>query len=195
MLCADSYFELCLHGSMSCCDLMVSPYNILSIYKLIMYILCLPMKVFSTELKFTVANIVLNHLSNLCTGCSITDDIIVMQTFYCYSGSPMNVTYNATLEGTAVIGSTTLKSLVEEWVEVNMTVAGETMTVDLECFETDSLAVSESDCHSVNQNDGYISIAASAGGGIVIALLSVAVIIILVVVLKRRHHGSVHSKE
>ena len=122
--------------------------------------------------------------------------MIVTPSFTCYSGSPIIVTYNAKLEGIAEENSTTLiNSLLEEWMEIDKTIAGVTMTVDSDCNETDSLdVVSESDCDSQNNVDNSI-ITIAVGGGIVVVLLFLVVIIALIVVLKRWNHRLVHKKE
>ena len=63
-----------------------------------------------------IANAVLEELTDSCSDCDITSDIIDKQSFSCFSESLTYVTYRARLEGTSETDSGSLISLIEEWV-------------------------------------------------------------------------------
>ena len=128
-----------------------------------------------------VANAILFNFTSSCNECGITVDVIDMQTFTCYPGSPTNVTYQARVGGTAEAYSLSLSTLIDEWIDGgdNITVMGVNMKVDIKCLQT---VMPEDDCFSVEQSDLYIAV--SASGGVVVAILFCAVI---VAVLRKRH--------
>ena len=82
-----------------------------------------------------IANAVLEELTDSCSDCDITSDIIDKLSFSCFPESPTYVTYRARLEGTSETDSGSLISLIEEWVSggASIIVTGVLMTVDSEC--------------------------------------------------------------
>ena len=94
-----------------------------------------------------IANAVLEELTDSCSDCGITNDIIDKQSFSCFPESPTYVTYRARLEGTSETDSGSLISLIEEWVSggASIIVTGVLMTVDSECSVAIS-SLSEGEC-------------------------------------------------
>ena len=78
-----------------------------------------------------IMNAVLEELTDSCTSCDITNDIIDKQSFICCPDITY-VTYRARLKGTFETDSGSLILLIEEWVRrgVNISVTGLLLTVD-----------------------------------------------------------------
>ena len=94
-----------------------------------------------------ITNAVLKALTDSCTECGITNNIIDIPSFLCYPKSHTYVTYRAILEGTSEIDSGSLISLIEKWVSgrPSISVTGILMTVDPECPVAIS-SLSEEEC-------------------------------------------------
>ena len=162
---------------------------------------------------------VVDQLTDSCSDCGITSDIIDTQSFSCNPESPTYVTYRARLEGTSETDSGSLISLMEDWVRggASIIVKGVRMTVDSECSVAIS-SLSEGECleipptpdptpdhkpttdtssmpttGSTNAN-GSTNTAIIIGGivAVVIVLIvaiAVTVVIIVALVLKTRRGG------
>ena len=78
-----------------------------------------------------ITSAVVDQLTDSCTDCGITSDIIDRQSFSCYPESPTYVTYRARLEGTSETDSGSLISLMEDLVRggASIIVNGVLMTV------------------------------------------------------------------
>lgn len=76
-----------------------------------------------------IMNTIVKELNDSCTSCGITNDIIDKQSFIC---CPKYVIYCARLKGTSETDSSSLISLIEEWVNrgANISVTGSLLTVD-----------------------------------------------------------------
>ena len=105
----------------------------------------------------------LEELTDSCSDCGITSDIIDKQSFSCFPESPTYVTYRARLEGTSETDSGSLISLIEEWVSggASIIVAGVLMTVDSECSvaisslrEGECLTSDNSGCRGSDTGEG-----------------------------------------
>ena len=96
-----------------------------------------------------IAIAVLEEVTDSCADCGITNDIIDKQSFSCFPESPTYVTYRARLEGTSETNSSSLISLIEEWVSsgASIIVTGVLMTVDSECSVAIS-SLSEGECEA-----------------------------------------------
>ena len=141
-----------------------------------------------------ITNAVLDLLSTSCAECGITNDIIDEQSFACFPESPTYVTYRARLEGTSEINSTSLISLIEEWVSNgsnNIVMAGVLMTVNSECSVVIS-SLNEGNCFpstesTATNTDSTITVMT---GGVVavifiISLTIAAVIIAVSLIMKK----------
>ena len=151
----------------------------------------------------------MNQLTDSCTNCSITSDIIDRQSFACYSESPTYVTYRARLKGTFQTDSGSLISLIDDWVRggASIIVTGVLMTVDKKCSVA-IVSLSEGECFSPTTEtptttsmatttaDSTISSTSSQGssdnatiiGGtvavVIILIVAIALVIIVAFVLK-----------
>ena len=131
-----------------------------------------------------ITNAVLEELTDSCSDCGITNDIIDNQQFSCFPESPTYVTYRARLEGTSETDSGSLISLIEEWVSggASIIVAGVLMTVDSECSVAIS-SLSEGECLTSDNTDMTITIAIAATiAGIVVMIISVAIVAVVMYV-------------
>ena len=135
---------------------------------------------------------VLKQLTALCAECGISDDIIDEQSFACFPESPTYVTYRARLEGTSETNSSSLISLIEEWVSggAGIIVTGVLMTVDSKCSVTISSLIEEECTTTQPPTTDSTGTAAIIGGVLtVILILSVALtiaIIAVTLILKNR---------
>ena len=133
----------------------------------------------------------LEELTDMCSRCGITNDVIDKQLFACFSESPTYVTYRARLEGTSETDSGSLISLIEEWVSggASIIVAGVLMTVDSKCSVAIS-SLSEGECLTSDNSASSCSDTGPIIAGVVVIILIIAVIIVAVVALmivKHRH--------
>ena len=95
-----------------------------------------------------ITDTVVRILSASCADCDITSDIIDMELFACFSES--HVTYRAKLEGTSETDSSSLISLIEDWVvsKANIGVSGLLMKVDANC-SVEISSFSEGECSEI----------------------------------------------
>ena len=100
----------------------------------------------------------LKRLSDSCTDCAITDDIIDSESFSFSSDPPSHVTYRARLRGTSQADSQSLVSLIEGWVSgrPSVTVAGLRMRVASECSVSLS-SLSEGECDLVTPETSVLT--------------------------------------
>ena len=129
-------------------------------------------------------------LEQLTRSCGITSDIIDKPSFACYSESPSSVTYRARLEGTSETNSTTLISLIEEWVSggASIIVTGVLIRVDSDC----SVAISslrEGECFTTQPPDTGLSnsIVAIIGGTVAVLVITFAVVAIIMTLILKKH--------
>ena len=143
-----------------------------------------------------ITSAVVDKLTDSCTDCVITSDIIDRESFTCYSESPTYVTYRARLEGTSETDSSSLISLIEDWVRggVSIIVTGVLMRVDPQCSVAIS-SLSEEECLDIppTSDPTATSSMATTIGGITAAMfivlivaISVTIVIIAALVLKNR---------
>ena len=161
-----------------------------------------------------ITSAVVKQLTDSCSDCGITSDIIDRETqsFACYPESPTYVTYRARLKGTSETDSGSLISLIEDWVRGgdSIIVTGVLMTVDSECSVAIS-SLSEGECLSPSTEtpttaDSTISSTSSQGsydnaaiiGGtiaiVIVLIVAIALVITVALVLKHRH-GSLSIKK
>ena len=139
-----------------------------------------------------ITNAVLDLLSASCAECDITNDIIDEQSFACFPESATYVTYRARLEGTSEINSTSLISLIEEWVSngSNIVMAGVLMTVDTECSVVIS-SLSEEKCFpstestTINTDSTITVITGGVVAVIFVISLTIAAVIIAVFLIMK----------
>ena len=95
-----------------------------------------------------ITDTVVRILSASCADCGITSDIIDMELFACFSES--HVTYRAKLEGTSETDSSSLISLIEDWVvsKANIGVSGLLMKLDAKC-SVEISTFSEGECSEI----------------------------------------------
>ena len=161
------------------------------------------LQVSSTENKLEdISNAVLQKLTASCAECGVTSDIIDRQSFACSPESPTSVIHCARLEGTSEIDSSSLISLIEEWVSdgPSIIVTGVRMAVDSECSVAIS-SLSEGECSpiitdptmdtkgpsSTDQTSSDNTAAIIGGVVAVVLIITIGIIVIIVVVLKNRH--------
>ena len=94
-----------------------------------------------------ITNAVSKALTDSCSGCGITNNIIDIQSLNCFHNSHTYVTYQARLEGTSETDSGSLISLLENWVSgrPSISVTGILMRVEPECPVAIS-CLSEGEC-------------------------------------------------
>ena len=138
---------------------------------------------------------VLEELTDSCSDCGITNDIIDKQSFSCFPESPTYVTYRARLGGTSETDSGSLISLIEEWVSggASIIVTGVLMTVDSECSVAIS-SLSEGECLTSDSSSSSSSDTGAIIAGVVVIILIIAITIIIVAVVtlmivKHRYRG------
>ena len=129
-------------------------------------------------------------LTDSCTDCDITSDIIDRLSFACYPESPTYVTYRARLEGTSETDSGSLISLIEDWVRggVSIIVTGVLMTVDSDCSVAIS-SLNEGECFEVlpitdptaNSTTATTNASSSANTGIIIGGIMAVVVVVLII--------------
>ena len=135
----------------------------------------------------------MDELTDSCSDCGITSDIIDRQSFSCNPESPTHVTYRATLEGTSETDSGSLISLIEDWVRggASIVVNGVLMTVDSECSVAIS-SLSEGECDTTTSSTSTQSSSNNAAiiGGtvpvVIVLIVAIALVIIVILVLKTR---------
>ena len=146
----------------------------------------------------------MDELTESCTDCGITSDIIDRLSFACYPESPTYVTYRARLEGTSETDSGSLISLIEYWVRggASIIVTGVLMTVDSdcsvaieslsegECFEvppiTDPTTTSSMATNADSSTNTGIIIGAIVSFVVIVLIIAVMIVIIVALVLKNR---------
>ena len=142
---------------------------------------------------------VLEELTDSCSDCGITNDIIDKQSFSCFPESPTYVTYRARLGGTTETDSGSLISLLEEWVSggASIIVTGVLMTVDSECSVAIS-SLSEGECLTSDNSACSSSDTGAFIAGVVVIILLIAITIIVAVVtlmiVKHRYRGPLIKK-
>ena len=142
-----------------------------------------------------ITNAVLRVLTSSCTDCGITSDIIDMQSFRCFPDSPSHVTYRARLEGTSGIDSSSLISLIEDWVRggADIVVTGLLMKINSKCSVQIS-SLSEGECSETTdtktESAGNTISPGAIIGGVVAVILLIAIMIMVVLILKYRHGNS-----
>jgi hypothetical protein len=161
-----------------------------------------------------ITNAVLEELTDSCSDCGITNDIIDNQQFSCFPESPTYVTFRARLEGTSETDSGSLISLIQEWVSggTSIIVTGVLMTVDSECSVAIS-SLSEGECSptqpptsstvtsavnsTVAASDNTVG--AIIGGALAVVLIIASTVVVIVIVLtvigKRRGKLSFNNIE
>ena len=140
-----------------------------------------------------ITNAVLEELTDMCSHCGITNDVIDKQLFACFSESPTYVAYRARLEGTSETDSGSLISLIEEWVSggASIIVAGVLMTVDSECSVAIS-SLSEGECLTSDSSACSCSDTGAIVAGVVVIILIIVITIIAAVVTLIVKHRHVH---
>ena len=127
----------------------------------------------------------LEVLVHLCMDCDIAN-VIDKQLLACFPHSPKYVTYRARLEGTSETDSSSLISLIGEWVSggASIIIAGVPMTVDFECSVAIS-SLSERECptHDNTTSSCFNPGAIIAGVVVVILVIAITIVIIAVVIL------------
>ena len=101
----------------------------------------------------------------------------------------MHVTYRARLKGTSEISSTTLVSVIEDWVSggSSVVVTGVQMTLDSECTVAIS-SLDEKECQSAVSTSSSDNVAIIGGiVAAVIAVLIISITVVVVVLLILRH--------
>ena len=151
-----------------------------------------------------ITSAVLDQLTLSCTECGITSDIIDKPSFAYYSESPSSVTYRARLEGTSETNSTTLISLIVEWVSdgASIIVTGVLMKVDPECSVAIS-SLSEGECSSTltptTHVEGNVSppntVPIIGGVVAVILIITIAVVIIIMTLILKYRCGNVRFND
>ena len=141
-----------------------------------------------------ITSAVVDQLTDSCTDCVITSDIIDRRSFTCSSESHTYVTYRARLEGTTETDSGSLISLIEDWVRggASIIVTGILMRVDPQCSVAIS-SLSEGECLNVPPITDPTSTSSMATtilvAGVFVVLIvaiSVTIVIIVALVLKNR---------
>ena len=146
----------------------------------------------------------MDQLTDSCSDCGITSDIIDRQSFLCYPESPTYVTYRARLEGTSETDSGSLISLIEDWVRdgASIIVNGVLMTVDSEC----SVAISslrEGECDTTTSStssqssfDNVAIVGGTVAAVVIVLIVTIALVIIVALVLKKcRRNVSIKKAE
>ena len=143
---------------------------------------------------------VLEELTDSCSDCGITNDVIDKQSFSCFPESPTYVTYRARLGGTSETDSGSLISLIEEWVSggASIIVTGVLMTVDSECSVAIS-SLSEGECLTSDSSGCSCSDTGAIIAGVVVIILIIAITIIIIAVValmivKHRYRGPLIKK-
>ena len=144
----------------------------------------------------------MDQLTPSCSDCGITSDIIDRQSFSCYPESPTYVTYRARLEGTSETDSSSLISLIEDWVRggASIIVNGVLMTVDSECsVAISSLSERECDTTSSTSSSSSSDNVAIIGGTVavvIVLIVAIAFVIVVALVLKNcRRNVSIKKAE
>ena len=137
-----------------------------------------------------ITSAILEQLTLSCAECGITSDIIDKPSFACYSESPSSVTYRARLEGTSETNSTTLISLIEEWVSdgASIIVTGVLIRVDSDCSVAIS-SLSQGECSTTQPPDTGLSnsIVAIIGGTVAVLVITFAVVAIIMTLILKKH--------
>ena len=149
-----------------------------------------------------ITSAVMDQLTDSCSDCGITSDIIDTLSFACYPESPTYVTYRARLEGTSETDSGSLISLIEDWVRDGATVivTGVLMTLDSDCSVAIS-SLNEGECDTTTASTSSQSSSNNAAiiGGtvaavVIVLIVAIALVIIVALVLKNRR-GNVSIKK
>ena len=169
-----------------------------------------------------ITNAVSKALTDSCSGCGITNNIIDIQSLNCFHNSHTYVTYQARLEGTSETDSGSLISLLEKWVSgrPSISVTGILMTVDPECPVAIS-CFSEGDCKptpttrtsspqspsTTSTTDSTTSSSPQSSsdntaaiiGGVVAIIFIIAIIIVIAIIgiitFKLRSRGAIKKAE
>ena len=149
-----------------------------------------------------ITNAVSKALTDSCSGCGITNNIIDIQSLNCFSNSDTYVTYQARLEGTSETDGGSLTSLIEKWVSgrPSITVTGILMTVDPDCPVAIS-TLSEGECSSTTAPTSSSPQSSSDTvfiiGGVVavIFILLIAIIIVIAIITFKLRSGDIKKTE
>ena len=128
-----------------------------------------------------ITNAVSKVLTDSCSGCGITNNIIDIQSLNCFPNSHTYVTYRARMEGTSETDSGSLISLIEKWVSgrPSITVTGILMSVDPDCSVAIS-SLSEGECSSTT---GPTSSGPQSSSGSTAAIIGVVVVVIFILLI------------
>ena len=135
-----------------------------------------------------ITSALLQQLISPCPDCEM-NDIIDMQLIDC--GSESVIVYRARLEGTSQTDSSSLISLIEDWVNTgpSLIVTGILMKVDSECAVAIS-SLSDGECIQISTDSSPSSTSSSQTssaiiGGVVatVIVITVGVVIVIVSVL------------
>ena len=146
-----------------------------------------------------ITSAIIDQLTDSCSDCDITSDIIDRQSFSCYPESPRYVTYRARLEGTSETDSGSLISLIEDWVRggASIMLTRVLITVDMDCAVAIS-SFNERECSSsTDETDTSSDPTIGAVITVVIVLIiaiTVAIVAIVALFLKNRHGDSSTKK-
>ena len=146
-----------------------------------------------------ITSAIIDQLSDSCSDCDITSEIIDIQTFACYPESPTYVTYRARLEGTSETDSGSLISLMEDWVRggASIVVTRVLITVDTDCAVAIS-SFNERECSSSSQTDTSSDHTLAIIGGVVavviVLIIAITVVAIVALFMKKRHGDSSTKK-
>ena len=144
-----------------------------------------------------ITNEISKTLTDSCSGCGITNNIVDIQSLNCFRNSHTYVTYQARLEGTSETDSGSLVSLIEKWVSgrPSNSVTGILMTVDPECPVAIS-SLSEGECLSTTSSSSSDTVFIIGGAVAIIFILLIAIIIVIAIItFKLRSYGSIKKTE
>ena len=157
-----------------------------------------------------ITTAVLKQLTLSCIDCDITSLVIDTPSFACFPESPTSVTYRARLLGTSETDSSSLISLIEEWVSggTSLIITGVLMKVDSKCSVGIS-SLSEGGCHqppsdpttdrastmSSTTTATSDNTAAIIGGSVVAVILIIALTFAAVMITFLKYHGNVNKQK
>ena len=146
-----------------------------------------------------ITNAVSKALTDSCSGCGITNNIIDIQSLNCFRNSDTYVTYQARLEGTSETDSGSLTSLIEKWVsgKPSISVTGILMTVDPDCPVAIS-SFSEGECSSTTaptSSSSSDTVFIIGGVVVVIFILLIAIIIVIAIITFKLRSGDIKKTE
>ena len=146
-----------------------------------------------------ITNAVLLKLMELCSVCAVTNDIIDMTSLDC--GSESVILYRARLEGTSQTDSSSLISLIEDWVNTGprVLVRGVLMKVDSACSVAISSLSEESECSLATTQPPVTSTSSSSSSnpyiitGVVVAVIFIIIILVSVIIVLKFHGSKIRD--